>query len=590
MQTFYTQRNNSYVLRAGADATLALSWRGGWDSTPAPAVATLGFALLPYKAGGTSVLQVTLATAGAPQPYRIAFRRWVSEPLLAGTGAGTMNMCLGVSENSADANYFTKVYAYMTVGDTDVVRCVLVDYEGDVGTDTEWPTTGTFWDIDTPPALNANSWQEGDRLVIEFGGIARNTLGAARTGNLWVGNRASDGVVGGTDVATKAGRVTFSSDLFTRKPSALVPGDIVIGNGDVAAYDGVTGALKGVFYIPNVSTGSAAGAYTDDGHVWVTVEGQRQIHKLDLDLELVETHFTASTPRLPHFISFADDGSYWLGHTGDTSNGPCINSEGSSPATAGQGSLLHMSAVGVAIEEVDPTKEDSGTPSGDLHADQVTMAYGSLGRTIFRVNIATAIQLADFATLAGSTPTNTVRGMKWLTDGGLIVADAADIKRLSSAGAVVQQYTDTDQADWGTVSLGPTGTDYFWAANTGQNVGGLGVPLIAKFDFDGTVLMRIRTPTSSDLTGVANSQLCSGGIVVVGGWRASTSPAPEPEPEPEPLPGEGQSPCEAPRTGCWGEHVAPSFACAEPHSVIKASAIDPAMQIPPTVSTSEADE
>lgn len=525
--TWYSGRNRSVVMRDGADATLSLTWRGSWDSTPAAAVDTLGYALIPYKAGSTAVSQISLASGTSPTNFRLGMRRWVSEPLAAGTGSGTFNMCLAVSENSADANYYTKVYIYVTEGDTDVVRCVLLDYEGDTGTDTEWATTGTFYDIDTPPSLNANSWQDGDRLVIEFGGIARNTLGAARTANVWVGQRSTDGVVGGTNVTAACGRFEFSADIVVPLSIALVDGDLLIGNGDIIAYDGTTGALKGAFYVPGVSIGTSIGASTRDSYIYATNENLSQIFKLDYGLNLIATYAASNgsfPSTLPHFVTCARDGTFWVGHTGDTANGPCINDSGLSPASAGVGAITHHDTDGSIIGGVDPTKEAAGTPSGDLSADQNVIAYGSLGRTIFRVHV-DGTQLADLATLSGSTPTNTVRGMKWLPDGGLLVADAADIKRLDLTGAVVQVYTDAGQSDWGTVALGPTGADYFWCANTGANAGG-GAPMIAKFSFDGTVLQRINTPTSSDLTGAANSQLCSGGIVVLGGWRAGTAPRP----------------------------------------------------------------
>jgi len=44
---------------------------------------------------GTAVSQISIASGAASAPFRLGVRRWVSEPLDAGTGAGTFNMRLG---------------------------------------------------------------------------------------------------------------------------------------------------------------------------------------------------------------------------------------------------------------------------------------------------------------------------------------------------------------------------------------------------------------------------------------------------------------------------------------------------------------
>ncbi len=64
-----------------------------------------------------------------------------------------------------------------------------------------------------------------------------------------------------------------------------------------------------------------------------------------------------------------------------------------------------------------------------------------------------------------------------------------------------------------------------------------------------------------------------------------TNEGEEPPPDEEPIPGE--SPCTAPKTGCWGEHAQPQIACADEHGDVKASSWTGSMPLPPTVATSE---
>lgn len=533
MPSFYASRAKSFITLDGPSPYgLNLTWRGSWNQTPAAGAEQGESVCLPYKDAGDQAGVTTASKTSPPNPWRLALMRWISEPCAAGTGSGTFDMCLAVAESTANANCYTKIYAYMTVGDTDAVRCVLIDYEGDVGTDTEWPvqaSSGTFYNIDTPPSVNANSWQAGDRLVIEAGCISRGTT--TYTARMYRGTQSggtvlADAAVGDTTPTTRAGHFTFSAGVPAPRATLLQNGDLAVGNGSLVIYDGTTLEIKAVRYMP-AQLGTAAGAQDADGNLYVTNELLGEVWKFDENLELVARYAVPSPLVMPHFVTFAQDGTFYVGCTGNTTNGPCLNF-GGAVSTGGTGDIVRFNADGSVNAVISPAYDQSGTPSGDLMVDQRTIRYGSVGRKIKQWNTVLG-QLADFATLPGSTPTYTVRGMKMLPDGTMLVADAADIKRLSAFGTVIQTYTDVAQADWGTLAPDPTGREYFWAANTGADTGE-GVPMIAKFDLEsGAVLERIYTPTDTAyLTGDLASQLCSGGIVVFGGYRAAivgTTPA-----------------------------------------------------------------
>ena len=97
----------------------------------------------------------------------------------------------------------------------------------------------------------------------------------------------------------------------------------------------------------------------------------------------------------------------------------------------------------------------------DLAADQGTLYYTTEGRYILRYDTATNTQLPDFAKLPGEGNAQAVRLLP-PGDGteGLLVADATNIKRLDSSGAVVQVYDAPDRDGWFALNLDPNGTSF----------------------------------------------------------------------------------------------------------------------------------
>jgi hypothetical protein len=528
-----------------------VDWQGGWHSTsnapPSP------WPLLPYKAGLVSNGNA-FTDLSATTPYRVAYQRWVTDPLTAQTISGTINVLAGVSEDSAATEAFWRVYAYVTAGDTSAVRGELLDYEESTA---EWPTTPTAQALVAPQTLTSTAIQDGDRVVIELGTVFRNAIGASGThASMWTGSctgptvsaiEADDVTAGETTNGTLSARahfVTFSNAIHVRDTDFIADGDLIVGNGDVLAIDAATGALKGIAYIVG-GLGSAAGAVSADGLIYVTNENHNSVRVYNRNLSLQAVYFLTGGTAGPHAMAVLDNGDLLIGNTGDGGGGPCVDPEVSSEAAA---ALVRLSSDGTPVTVYTVAVEASGTPAVDVASDQRTVFYTSLGRQIKRFDIESNTQLADFATLASDG--GMARGLKVLPDGGVLVADTINIKRLNAAGAVVQTYTTDEQADWGTITLDAT-AETFWSANTGS---GEYTPILVHFNLESGAVLGSVSDELIQSTGLA-SQLCSGGILLVGGYRDSQTPPPT---EVGDCPGCGTGPGGAPpETGFGGNPQPP---------------------------------
>src|SRR5919198_849972 len=149
----------------------------------------------------------------------------------------------------------------------------------------------------------------------------------------------------------------------------------------------------------------------------------------------------------PESVSFARDGSYYVGHQ--------VNPN----------SLRHLSGAGTPLTNFSPAAPASLI---DLSADQRTMFYvdrsGTAAPAIHRFDVVSGANLSDFANLGGGV--RTLADLKLLPpgdgSGGLIVAQTADIKRVDGAGNVVQTYDVAGQDTWFGIALDPDGKS-FWA-------------------------------------------------------------------------------------------------------------------------------
>lgn len=178
--------------------------RGSWDATASPSTGKLE--AVPAGANTT----ITKTETSSTNNYDILFGKWVSDALLeAVTIAGTLNLCLRVSEGNADANAFYHLHIFVTQGDTDNVRGTLLsDYIGSG----EFPTTAQGLAI-TGISLSSVNAQAGDRIVIEVGAQLQNTHTTSR--NIVIAYGGTN-TVDLTNANTTTGRpkwIEFSTEL-----------------------------------------------------------------------------------------------------------------------------------------------------------------------------------------------------------------------------------------------------------------------------------------------------------------------------------------------------------------------------------------
>ncbi|WP_207061789.1 PEP-CTERM sorting domain-containing protein [Motiliproteus sp. SC1-56] len=159
--------------------------------------------------------------------------------------------------------------------------------------------------------------------------------------------------------------------------------------------------------------------------------------------------------------------------------------------------IIKRAADGSFIARYDVATEGRGSDWIDLAADQTTMYYTSEGRSILRYDVGTNTQLANFATLSGG---GTAFALRLLSDGGLLVADSSDIKRLDSTGATIQTYDVAGHNGWFALNLDPDASS-FWS-------GDFGTGQFHQFDIASGALL------NSFNTGVGSSRLF--GLAVFG--------------------------------------------------------------------------
>ena len=197
-----------YLQNASAPYTPA-TIRGAWDQTSgSPVTGKLGTA--PAGAATTKGQAETNATNN----WDVLIGRWISDGISHDqTIGGSLSGSLGLLESNAAANDFLHLHIFVTQGDSDSVRgTLLTDNIGG----TEFTTTSAKSISFGAISLSSVAATKGDRIVVEVGYQAQNTVTTSRTGTLNYGNT---GVIdlqgtGDTNVTTRPGWLQFTADLF----------------------------------------------------------------------------------------------------------------------------------------------------------------------------------------------------------------------------------------------------------------------------------------------------------------------------------------------------------------------------------------
>lgn len=344
------------------------AWQGGWNATTTRIVA-----MDPAKFG-LSNTSVSLAETTATSPWRMGLLRIVSRPLAPQTISGTVQVCFGVSENSATADMFWRAHIYVINADTGTVLGTLLNMyeESSGGGGTEWPTTNTGKSFQAAQTLtNVTIPNDGANyvMVAEMGTIAYNTVttsftGVMRYGTITTGNsELADLTAGLTTTSTHSAWLEFSNTISL---AAALP------------------------------TNLSATAATDLGTLPFSGSANARA------LNVTNTLWYKYTPAASQFISFWPFGGVapltyepgWLVATG-TPSSLTVNNVLGSTNVPGQlwvtASTTYYFKVSPASETVTPANL---TLSAVVHAD-ATAALGDLVIPDDTINTAVVVRITD---------------------------------------------------------------------------------------------------------------------------------------------------------------------------------------------------
>ena len=226
-------------------------------------------------------------------------------------------------------------------------------------------------------------------------------------------------------------------------------GDVAVGvsGGRYQIYDRLGNFKQTITTQSGFTTGCA---FDSDGDLYTTYFSSGNVVVFDGDEPhgILQTIISgANGATTPESVVFAKDGSFYVGHVG------------------GSQDILKYNAAGVFQQTFNAAVGPVGTDWIDLAANQTTMFHTSEGRQIRRYDLSTSSQLTDWAVLPGSGRAFAFRILPpGDGTGGVLVADEVDIKRLNSAGAVVQTYDVAGENSWFALNLDASGTS-FWSGN-----------------------------------------------------------------------------------------------------------------------------
>jgi DNA-binding beta-propeller fold protein YncE len=179
-------------------------------------------------------------------------------------------------------------------------------------------------------------------------------------------------------------------------------------------------------------------------------------------------------------------------------------------SSAGTGFIGKYSAAGALLTSFN---------TGKGRADWIDLS-GDQSKIFFTIDIQKGVFVLDLGTSAVTTFNASVGNfaLRLLGDGGLLVANQQDIKRLDSAGAVITTYDAPGEDDWFALNLDPDGTT-FWS-------GDFGTGDFCQFNISGGAAIRCKN------TGTGGGSLFGlsvfGEITQGGGGPPPTTGIPEP--------------------------------------------------------------
>jgi len=253
-----------------------------------------------------------------------------------------------------------------------------------------------------------------------------------------------------THTYVSAGTFTVTVTAIVRTGNVSIPATVSVAVSDVPTlFVGVSNGQIEQFdtsgnLLNTLNTnqgGSTTGmAFDSQGAFYVTDFTADTVTKFDGTGKLIG-NFGSGYNCKPESIVFDDSGNAYVGETG------CSHA------------IVKFDAYGNLLAGYAVTTENEGSDWIELASDQCTIFYTSQGTTVFRFNACNNQQGSAFA--IGLT---TGLALKFLPDGGMLVANNQNVVRLDSAGRTIGQYTASGENCWVSLALDRDGTS-FWAVD-----------------------------------------------------------------------------------------------------------------------------
>lgn len=211
------------------------TWKGDWDTDT---TARMHLGRQPSGAG----TEISKSETGTTPGRDVMLAQFISEPARkAGTISGAVAWTIGVMQSSTISQMVRHMHIWVTAGDSDTVRGVLLNNY--IGT-TAFPTVaaGGY----TPTTVTPVSIQAGDRIVVEYGYQANNTTAESQRGYMYYGGTSpTDLSANDTAVLTNPAWLDLEADGLFSTPVGEIKDNFQTGIGDAFTYYG------GTFYNAN---------------------------------------------------------------------------------------------------------------------------------------------------------------------------------------------------------------------------------------------------------------------------------------------------------------------------------------------------
>lgn len=261
---------------------------------------------------------------------------------------------------------------------------------------------------------------------------------------------------------------------YTGSAGAFELGDVLgsIGNGQVVRLN------KNLQLIETIGTGHAGETdgltFDEDGNLYVTNFNAGNITRFDGTGTILNPNPFVKTDSGNESIVFDSEGNFYVG------------------VADGSHDIFKFNSEGTLLDRFDVARERRGSDWIDLAEDQKTIFYTSEGRRIFRYDVSTKTQLPDFAVLPAGG--GIAFALRLLPNGGVLVADAINIKKLNAKGNIVQTYDIAGQDYWFALNLDPDGTS-FWSGDRKTRT-------LARFNIETGEVMATVVTSGAVLAGV----------------------------------------------------------------------------------------